>query len=92
MNSMDSQKIATWGILSLTTPSVVRWNRRERREMPHRVNEYTTHLHAKRTDRFGIFATLPFPTLPTLCKKVIQGYVQISRRNCRGIRGSIRNR
>ncbi len=69
MDSMDSEKIAT-GILSLTAPSV-RWNRSERREMAHRVNEHTANLRAKRTDRFGNFATLPFPTLVTLRGKVI---------------------
>ena len=35
---MDSQEIAT-GILSLTAPSVVRWEKSERREMARRVNE-----------------------------------------------------
>jgi aminocarboxymuconate-semialdehyde decarboxylase len=35
---MDSQQIAT-GILSLTAPSVVRWQKTERREMARRVNE-----------------------------------------------------
>jgi hypothetical protein len=55
---MDSQAIAT-GILSLTAPSVVRWDKSERREMARRVNEYTADLVAKRPDRFGNFATLP---------------------------------
>src|ERR1700726_2004171 len=50
---MDSQAIAT-GILSLTAPSVVRWDKSERREMARRVNEYTA-------DRFAKFATLPVP-------------------------------
>jgi aminocarboxymuconate-semialdehyde decarboxylase len=40
---MDSQQIAT-GILSLTAPSVVRWQKNERREMGRRVNEYTAEL------------------------------------------------
>src|ERR1700720_2090806 len=57
---MDSQAIAT-GILSLTAPSVVRWDKSERREMARRVNEYTADLVAKRPDRFGKFATLPVP-------------------------------
>jgi aminocarboxymuconate-semialdehyde decarboxylase len=57
---MDSQAIAT-GILSLTAPSVVRWDKNERREMARRVNEYTADLVAKRPDRFGTFATLPIP-------------------------------
>src|SRR3984893_17965932 len=57
---MDSQAIAT-GVLSLTAPSVVRWNKSERREMARRVNEYTADLVAKRPDRFGNFATLPLP-------------------------------
>jgi 6-methylsalicylate decarboxylase len=57
---MDSQLIAT-GILSLTAPSVVRWDKSERREMARRVNEYTADLVAKRPDRFGNFATLPVP-------------------------------
>ncbi len=57
---MDSQEIAT-GILSLTAPSVVRWHKRERREMARRVNEYTAELVTKRPDRFGNFATLPLP-------------------------------
>ena len=57
---MDSQQIAT-GILSLTAPSVVRWDKGERREMARRVNEYTADLVAKRPDRFGNFATLPVP-------------------------------
>jgi aminocarboxymuconate-semialdehyde decarboxylase len=69
MNSMNSEMIAT-GILSLTAPSV-RWNESERREMAHRVNERTADLREKRTDRFGNFATLPFPTLVTVCGKVI---------------------
>jgi aminocarboxymuconate-semialdehyde decarboxylase len=67
MNTMDSQEIAT-GILSLTAPNVIRWNRRGRREMAQHVNEYTADLRAKRTDRFGNFATLP---LTTLCANVI---------------------
>jgi hypothetical protein len=57
---MDSQEIAT-GILSLTAPSVVRWEKSERREMARRVNEYTADLVAKRPDRFGNFAALPVP-------------------------------
>ena len=57
---MDSQAIAT-GILSLTAPSVVGWDKSERREMARRVNEYTADLVAKRPDRFGNFATLPVP-------------------------------
>src|SRR5260370_20524860 len=57
---MDSQEIAT-GILSLTAPSVVRWDKRERRDMARRVNEYTADLVAKQPDRFGNFATLPLP-------------------------------
>jgi len=60
INFMDSQEIAT-GILSLTAPSVVRWDKSERREMARRVNEYTADLVAKRPDRFGNFATLPVP-------------------------------
>jgi 6-methylsalicylate decarboxylase len=57
---MDSQVVAT-GILSLTAPSVVGWDKSERREMARRVNEYTADLVAKRPDRFGHFATLPIP-------------------------------
>jgi predicted TIM-barrel fold metal-dependent hydrolase len=57
---MDSQEIAT-GILSLTAPSVVGWDKSERRRMARRVNEYTADLVAKRPDRFGNFATLPLP-------------------------------
>src|SRR3984893_9250388 len=57
---MDSQAIAT-GILSLTAPSVVRWDERERRAIARRVNEYTADLVATRPDRFGNFATLPVP-------------------------------
>jgi aminocarboxymuconate-semialdehyde decarboxylase len=57
---MDSQQIAT-GILSLTAPSVVGWDKSERRRMARRVNEYTADLVAKRPDRFGNFATLPLP-------------------------------
>jgi 6-methylsalicylate decarboxylase len=57
---MDAQAIAT-GILSLTAPSVVRWDKSERREIARRVNEYTADLVAKRPDRFGNFATLPVP-------------------------------
>src|ERR1700720_4880994 len=60
---MDSQAIAT-GILSLTAPSVVGWDKSERREMARRVNEYTADLVAKRPDRFGNFATLPVPGAP----------------------------
>jgi hypothetical protein len=56
-------------ILSLTAPSIVRWNRSERREMAHRVNEYTTDLRARPTDRFGIFAALPSQTLTTLWRE-----------------------
>ena len=59
---MDSQEIAT-GILSLTAPSVARWDKSERREMARRVNEYTADLVAKRPDRFGNFATLPVPDI-----------------------------
>src|SRR5260221_4203942 len=57
---MDSQEIAT-GILSLTAPSVVRWDKSERRDRARRVNEYTATLVAKQPDRFGNFATLPLP-------------------------------
>jgi predicted TIM-barrel fold metal-dependent hydrolase len=57
---MDSQDIAT-GMLSLTAPGIVGWDKGERREMARRVNEYTADLVAKRPDRFGNFATLPLP-------------------------------
>jgi predicted TIM-barrel fold metal-dependent hydrolase len=60
IDSMDSQEIAT-GILSLAAPSVVRWDKSERRDMARRVNEYTADLVAKQPDRFGNFATLPLP-------------------------------
>ena len=60
IDSMDSQEIAT-GILSLAAPSVIRWNKNERRKMARRVNEYTADLVAKQPDRFGNFATLPLP-------------------------------
>ncbi|MBM7327999.1 amidohydrolase [Agrobacterium sp. S2] len=59
---MDSQKIAT-GVLSLTAPSVVGWKPDERRDMAHRVNDYTAALVAKNPDRFGNFATLPLPDI-----------------------------
>jgi aminocarboxymuconate-semialdehyde decarboxylase len=59
---MDSQEIAT-GILSLTAPNVVGWDKSERREMARRVNEYTADLVVKRPDRFGNFATLPLPDI-----------------------------
>src|SRR6266481_3240972 len=57
---MDSQEIAT-GILSLTAPGIVGWDKSERRELARRVNEYTADLVAKRPDRFGNFATVPLP-------------------------------
>ena len=57
---MDSQEIAS-GILSLTAPGIVGWDQTERREMARRVNEYTAALVAKRSDRFGNFATVPLP-------------------------------
>src|ERR1700738_1305475 len=57
---MDSQAIAS-GILSLTAPSVVRWDKSERREIARRVNEYTADLVAQRPDRFGNSAPLPTP-------------------------------
>ena len=60
IDMMDSQEIAV-GILSLTAPGIVGWNKSERREMARRVNEYTADLVAKRPDRFGNFATLPLP-------------------------------
>jgi predicted TIM-barrel fold metal-dependent hydrolase len=60
IHSMDSQEIAT-GILSLAAPSVIRWNKSERRDMARRVNEYTADLVAEQPDRFGNFATLPLP-------------------------------
>src|ERR1700724_1431257 len=59
---MDAQEIAT-GILSLTAPSVVRWDKSERREIARRVNEYTADLVAKRPDLVGNFATLPVPAV-----------------------------
>jgi serine/threonine protein kinase len=66
---MDSQAIAT-GILSLTAPSVVRWDKSERREMARRVNEYTADLVAKRPDRFGNFATLPVPDVDGALREI----------------------
>jgi predicted TIM-barrel fold metal-dependent hydrolase len=57
---MDSQEIAI-GILSLTAPGIVGWDKSERRKMARRVNEYTADLVAKRPDRFGNFATVPLP-------------------------------
>jgi predicted TIM-barrel fold metal-dependent hydrolase len=59
---MDSQGIAT-SILSLTAPSVAAWPKLKRRAMARRVNEYTAELVAKRSDRFGHFATLTLPDL-----------------------------
>jgi len=58
---MDSQEIAI-GILSLTPPGIVGWDKNERRNMARRVNEYSADLVAKRPDRFGDFATVPLPT------------------------------
>jgi len=57
---MDAHEIAT-GMLSLSSPSVVGWSGKERREMARRVNEYTAGLVANRPDRFGNFATVPLP-------------------------------
>lgn len=48
---MDSQEIAT-GILLLTAPGIVGWEKSDRREMARRVNEYTADLVARRSDRF----------------------------------------
>jgi 6-methylsalicylate decarboxylase len=59
---MDSQEIAT-GILSLTAPGIVGWQKNQRREMARRVNDYTAGLVAKRPDRFGNFATVPLPDI-----------------------------
>jgi predicted TIM-barrel fold metal-dependent hydrolase len=59
---MDSQEIAI-GILSLTAPGIVAWEKSERRKMARRVNEYTANLVAKWPDRFGNFATLPLPDI-----------------------------
>ncbi|MGV9867993.1 amidohydrolase family protein [Rhodococcus koreensis] len=60
LNFMDTNGIAT-SVLSLTAPSVVGWDGRERREMARRVNEYTAGLVSERPDRFGNFATVPLP-------------------------------
>jgi hypothetical protein len=57
---MDSQEIAI-GILSLTAPGIVGWDKSERRKMARRVNEYTADLVAKRPDRFCNFAPAPLP-------------------------------
>jgi 6-methylsalicylate decarboxylase len=57
---MDSQEIVP-GMLSLTAPGIVGWDKSERRKMARRVNEYTADLVAKRPDRFGNFTTLPLP-------------------------------
>ncbi|WFD00018.1 hypothetical protein MYAM1_002764 [Malassezia yamatoensis] len=57
---MDAAGIAR-GVLSLTAPSVVGWEREERRAMARRVNDYTADLVKERPDRFGNFATLPLP-------------------------------
>src|SRR5580692_2990479 len=65
----NPQEIAT-GILSLTAPSVVRWEKSERREMARRVNEYTADLVAKRPDRFGNFATLPVPDVDGALREI----------------------
>src|SRR5258708_37139502 len=62
IDSMDSQEIAT-GILSLAAPSVIRWNKSERREMARSVNEYTAALVGRHPDRSVNFATLPLPAL-----------------------------
>jgi predicted TIM-barrel fold metal-dependent hydrolase len=64
---MDSQEIAI-GMLSLTAPGIVGWNKSERREIARRVNEYTANLVAKRPDRFGNFATAPLPTSMALSR------------------------
>ena len=60
ISMMDTLEIHT-GILSLTAPGIVGWEKSERRDMARRVNEYTADLVAKRPDRFGNFATLPLP-------------------------------
>ena len=60
IDMMDSQEIAS-GILSLTAPGILGWEKRERRDMARHVNEYTADLVAKRPDRFGNFATVPLP-------------------------------
>lgn len=69
---MDSQEVAT-GILSLTAPSVVGWDKSERREMARRVNEYTADLVVKRPDRFGNFATLPLPDVDGALRELDHG-------------------
>lgn len=69
---MDSQEVAT-GILSLTAPSVVGWDKSERREMARRVNEYTADLVVKRPDRFGNFATLPLPDVDGALRELEHG-------------------
>jgi|HubBroStandDraft_1064217.scaffolds.fasta_scaffold27120_3 predicted TIM-barrel fold metal-dependent hydrolase len=57
---MDSQEIAV-GMLSLTSPGIIRWEQSERRRMARRINGYTAELVAKRPNRFGHFATVPLP-------------------------------
>jgi 6-methylsalicylate decarboxylase len=57
---MDSQEIAV-GILSLTAPGIVGWDKCDRPDMARPVNEYTADLVTKRPDRFGNFAMVPLP-------------------------------
>jgi 6-methylsalicylate decarboxylase len=57
---MDDHRIAT-SVLSLTVPSVVGWNGRERCEMAREINEFVAAVVASHPARFGNFATLPLP-------------------------------
>jgi 6-methylsalicylate decarboxylase len=66
---MDSQEIAT-GILSLTAPGIVGWQKNQRREMARRVNDYTAGLVAKRPDRFGNFTTVPLPDIAGILSEI----------------------
>src|ERR1700693_6496624 len=70
---MDSHEIGT-GILSLSSPSVVGWNGKERCEMARRVNEYTADLVATRPDRCGNFATLPLPDVEGALEEIAYAF------------------
>ncbi len=58
---MDDEGIRI-SVLSLTAPGIEGWRVDERVKMARRVNDYGADLVQKHADRFGYFATFPFPT------------------------------
>jgi predicted TIM-barrel fold metal-dependent hydrolase len=73
LDDMDRSGVAT-SIASITTPSITFLRKDEAVRISRECNEYTAKLMADHPGRFGLFATLPLPSIDETLKEIAYAF------------------